>query len=146
MAYTGSKAQAGRGSTLSIGATPVEIGEVSDIPFKRPEWDYVDVTNLDSGSDQEMLPTIRKASSFTVKFNRVVSDAGQIAVEAAYASGAISAFVVQLPKSSTQTVSGDKYTFNAFVKGADFDVSPTKQIESSCTLQVSGSVAYTAGS
>lgn len=146
MSYTGSKAQAGRGSTFSIGGTPTLIGEVSDIPFNRPEWDFVDVTNLDSGSDQEMLSTIRKAASFTVKGNRVAADAGQLLVEAAYASGAINSFTITLPKTATQTVSGDKYAFNAFVKSASFDVAPTKQVEYSINLQTSGPVTYTAGS
>lgn len=144
--YTGSKAQAGRGSTLSIGATPTEIGEMTDVSFNRPEWDFVDVTNLDSGSDQEMLATIRKAASFTAKGNRVAADAGQLLVETAYATGALSAFTLQLPKTSTQTVSGDKYTFNAYVKSASFDVAPTKQIEYSISLQTSGPVTFTAGS
>lgn len=144
--YAGSKAQAGRGSTLSIGATPTEIGECSDVPFTRPEWDFVDVTNLDSGSDQEMLPTIRKAASFTVKGNRVSSDAGQLAVETAYGSGALTAFTLQLPKTAAQTSTGDKYAFNAFVKSSSFDVTPTKQVEFSIALQTSGPITFTAGS
>jgi predicted secreted protein len=146
MTYTASKAQAGRGSVFSIGGTPTEIGEVTDISFNRPEWDFVDVTNLDSGSDQEMLPTIRKATTFTVKGNRVAADAGQTAVETAYASAALAAFTLLLPKTATQTVSGDKYTFSAYVKNAAFDVAPTKQIEYNISLQTSGAVTYTAGS
>jgi hypothetical protein len=146
MTYTGSKAQAGRGSTLSIGGTPTEIGEIVDVPFTRPEWDFVDVTNLDSGSDQEMLPTIRKAASFTAKGNRVGTDAGQLLVETAYANAALNSFTIQLPKTAAQTTSGDKYVFNAYVKGASFDVSPTKQVDYSIMLQTSGPVVFTAGS
>lgn len=146
MAYSGSKAQAGRGSTLSIGATPTEIGEVSDVQFSRPEMDLVDVTNFDSGGDQELLPTIRKSNTFTVKGNRVSSDAGQQAAETAYQTFALSAFTLQLPKTPTQTVAGDKYTFNAYVKNLSFDVATTKQIEFSMMLQISGAVTFTAGS
>jgi hypothetical protein len=145
MAYTGSKAQAGRGSMLSIGATPTEIGECSDVPFNRPEWDFVDVTNFDSGSDQEMLSTIRKAATFAVKGNRVSADAGQLLVETAYANGALTAFVLQLPKTATQTTKGDSYAFNAYVKSAGFDVSTTKQIQFNLNLQTSGPVTFTAG-
>jgi len=144
--YSGSKAQAGRGSTLSIGATPTEIGEMTSVPFNRPEWDFVDVTNFDSTSDQEMLPTIRKAATFSVKGNRVATDAGQLLVEAAYASGALNSFTILLPKTATQTTTGDKYLFNAYVKGASFDVAVTKQVEYTINLQTSGPITYTAGS
>ena len=146
MAYAGSKSQAGRGSMLSIGATPTEVGECSDVPFTRPEWDFVDVTNFDSSSDQEMLATIRKAATFACKGNRVMSDAGQLLVEAAYQSGALTAFTLTLPKTPTQTTKGDVYTFNAFVKTFGFDISPTKQIEFNLSLQTSGAVTFTAGS
>jgi hypothetical protein len=146
MAYTGSKAQAGRGTVLSIGGTPTPIGEVTDIPLNRPKWETIDVTNFDSGSDAEFISTIRKSSNFTVKGNRVSSDAGQTAVETAYESGAISAFTVQLPKTGAQTTSGDKYTFNALILGCDFTIQPTKQIEFSLDLQISGAVTFTAGS
>lgn len=145
MTYSGSKSQAGRGSLLSIGATPTEIGEVSDVPFTRPQWDFVDVTNFDSAADQEMLSTIRKAANFTVKGNRVSSDAGQALVETAYQSGALTAFTLTLPKTAAQTTSGDKYTFNAYVRTFGFDVTPTKQIEFSLDLQTSGPITFTIG-
>jgi len=146
MSYTGSKAQPGRGSKLSIGTTPTEIGEVSDVPFNRPEWDFVDVSNFDSAVDQEMLPTMRKAASFTAKGNRVAADAGQLLVEAAYASGALNSFTLLLPLAAGQTVTGDKYVFNAYVKSCQFDVATTKQVEYSILLQTSGPITYTAGS
>ncbi len=38
MTYGGSLAQAGRGSTLSIGGTPTLIGEVKDVPLNRGKW------------------------------------------------------------------------------------------------------------
>lgn len=146
MPYTGSQAQAGRGTTIGIGGTPTLIGEVTDFPLNRGKWDFVDVTNLESGSDSEQLATIRKAATLTVKGNRVQGDAGQVAVETAYQNGTLSSFTVTLPKTSTQTVSGDKYVFSAYVAGFDFSISPTKQIDFSIDLQVSGAVAFTAGS
>lgn len=145
MSYTGSQAQAGRGSTISIGATPTLIGEVTDLPISRGKWDFVDTTNLESGSDSEMLATIRKAATFTLKGNRVSSDAGQIAVETAYQSGAIATFVIQLPKTTAQTTAGDKYTFSAFIAGYEFQIAPTKQIDFSIDLQVSGPMVLVVG-
>jgi hypothetical protein len=146
MTYTGSKAQAGRGSTLSIGGTPTEIGEVSEVPFTRPEWEFVETTNFDSGSDAEMLSTMRKVADITFTFNRVSSDAGQVLVEAAYVAGTITAFVLQLPKTAAQTTTGDKYTFNAFVIGSDIKVSPKDKVAGTVKLQTSGPVTLTVGS
>lgn len=146
MPYTGSQAQAGRGSSLSIGATPTLIGEITDVPFKRPEWNFVDVTNFESGNDEEVLSTIRKTGQFTVTFNRVSSDAGQAAVEAAYQSGALSPFVMQLAKATGQVTNGDKYVFNAYVIGSDLGIKPTDKIAGSITLKTSGPVTLTVGS
>jgi hypothetical protein len=146
LAYTGSKAQAGRGSLLSIGSTPTPIGECSDVPFNRPEWDTVDITNFDSGSDEEQLVTIRKAATFSITGNRVSSDAGQTAAETAYQSGALASFVFALPKTTAQTTTGDTYTFKAYVKGSNFKVSPTAKVEFTLNLQTSGPVTLTPGS
>jgi hypothetical protein len=145
MAYAGSKAQAGRGSTISIGSTPTPIGEVTDIPLSLPKWETAEVTNLDSGSDAEYITTIRKASNFSVKGNRVAADAGQVAVQTAYSNGTVSSFTVQLPKSAAQTSTGDKYVFNALVLSCSFDISPAKAMEFSLDLQITGAVTFTAG-
>lgn len=146
MPYTGSKSQSGRGSTLSIGSTPTEIGECNDVPFTRPEWTDVDVTNFDSAADAEILPVIREPKEFTVKGNRVSSDAGQVACETAYQAATLSAFTLVLPKTTAQTTSGDKYTFNAFVKNLSFDLTPKKQVEFNLLLKISGAVTFTVGS
>jgi hypothetical protein len=145
-AYTGSKAQAGRGSLLSIGATPTPVGEVADVPFNRPEWETVDTTNFDSGIDEEQLVTIRRASTFSITGNRVSSDAGQIAAETAYQSGALTAFTFALPKTTAQTTTGDTYSFKAYVKGSNFKVSPTGKVEFTLNLQTSGPVTVQVGS
>ena len=144
MAYTGSQAQAGRGSTLGIGTTPTLIGEITDLPVNRGKWETKEVTNLDSGSDAEFISTIRKPGTVTFKGNRVASDAGQTAVEAAYQSGALASFTITLPKTATQT-SGDTITFKALVIGSDFSISPTQEIAFSIDLQISGATTVTPG-
>jgi hypothetical protein len=145
MPYTGTKAQAGLGTTLSIGSTPTEIGETDDLPFDRPEWGTADATNFDSTAE-EFITTIQKSMEFTVTGNRVSSDAGQAAAEAAYASGASTPFTVQLKKTATQTTSGDKFTFNALVLGSSFRVQPTGVIKFSLKLKTTGPVTFTIGS
>ena len=144
--YTGSQAQAGRGSTLSIGATPTLIGEITDLPLDLPKWDTADVTNLESGMDSEVLPTIRKTASITIKGNRVSSDAGQMAVMTAYGAGTKVAFTVTLPKTATQTSTGDSWAFSGYVLSASFTVNPTKQIDFSIDIESSGAFVPTAGS
>lgn len=146
MPYTSSQAQAGRGSQLSIGATPTLIGEVKDVPLNRGKWSLVDTTNFESGSDSEQLVTIRKPGTLTFKGNRVSSDAGQAAVESAYQAGTLTAFVLTLPKTAAQTSTGDKYTFSAFVVGSDFTDSTEQVIEFSIELQLSGPCTLTVGS
>jgi hypothetical protein len=146
MTYGGSLAQAGRGSTLSIGSSPVLIGEVKDVPLNRGKWSVVDVTNFESGSDSEQLTTIRKPGSLTFKGNRVSSDAGQVAVETAYQAGTLVAFVLQLPKTAAQTTAGDKYAFSAFVVGSDFTDSVEQAVEFSIELNISGGCTLTVGS
>jgi predicted secreted protein len=144
-AYAGSQAQAGRGTIIAIGATPVPIGECSDLPLNRPEWDSVDVTNFDSGMDEEQLVTIRKAATITITGNRVASDAGQLAAEAAYQSGEKTPFTITLPKSGTETTSGTVFTFTAYVKGVTFKVTPTGKVEFTLNLQTTGGMPSTPG-
>jgi hypothetical protein len=145
--YTGTKAQTGAGTELAIGATPgVIIGELADFPLSRPKWETADVTNFQSGKDAEYITTIRKASTLTLKGNRVGDDAGQVAVETAYQSGEPVPFLATLPKSDAQTTAGDTFTFNALVLGFDFSITPTKQIDFSVDLQLTGNCAFAPGS
>jgi hypothetical protein len=146
MAYAGSQAQSGRGSTLSIGATPTLIGEVKNVPFTSGKWQTADVTNFESGNDAEFISTIRDNGTVTFDGNRVSADAGQQAVETAYDTGEIAAFSLQLPKSAAQTTKGDAYTFNALVISRDFTVDVTKEIDWKVELKISGAVTFTAGS
>jgi predicted secreted protein len=145
MSYTQSQAKAGRGSSISIGPatgsppTATLIGEMTDLPFSAPKWDTVDVSNMEYGSDSESLVTMRKPSSFTVKCNRVASDAGQVAVIAAHSAGTLSPFTIVLN-------SGETITFNAYVLSYDLPAEVTKEIDFSFDLQTSGAVTMTVAS
>lgn len=144
--YTGSKAQAGRGSTLTIGGTV--IGEIDNLPMKRGKWALVKTTNFQSGSDAEQLVTIRDPSSITFKGNRVSSDAGQVALEAAYQNATLSTFVLTLPINTKagQSSQGDTYTFSAYVIASDFDDSTEQAVQYSIELQGSGACILVVGS
>ena len=144
--YAGSKAQAGRTSTISIGTAPTLIGECDQIPVDRGAWKMDDVTNFESGSDAEYLPIIRDGGKLELTGNRVSSDAGQVAVEAAYQNGSIQPFTVTLPETSADTTKGDTLTFNAYVMGSTFNVDLKGAIKFKLSLQVSGPMTLTPGS
>ena len=154
MSYTGSKAQAGRGSSLSIGAvtgsggseTFTLVGEIKTSGITGAQWSTVDTTNFQSGADQEFLTTIRNNGSVRIAGNRVSSDAGQVAVEAAFASGSKYDWKLQLPLAQGQTTTGDLYTFSALVESREFDVQTTSEISWTVNLKVSGPVTLTTGS
>lgn len=143
-----SKSQAGRGATIAIGATPTLIGEVKNVKPSGEEWKTEDVTNLGtSGNNTEKLATILEGGTVEISGNRVSSDAGQVALQAAFASGVATNFVITLPKTSTQTTTGDTYTFLAIVLALptpELDV--TKSIPFTAKLQVTDGVAFAIGS
>jgi hypothetical protein len=144
--YTGTKAQTGAGTMIDIGTSPgVVLGEVSDLPVNRPKWATANVTNFESGKDAEYIGTVREGATVNIKGNRVSGDAGQVAAEAAYQSGAPTPFLITLPKTSAQSSAGDTIAFTAIVLSFDFSVSPTKQVEFSADLQVSGPSVVTVG-
>ncbi|HTF67032.1 MAG TPA: phage tail tube protein [Edaphobacter sp.] len=146
-----SKAQVGRSSVFSIGTpggspTYTPVGEVKSSGITGAQWGTTDVTNYDSGVDQEFITTVRNNGSLKLDGNRVSSDAGQIMVETAFSTGAITPFELKLPKSSGQTSAGDTFTFNALVESRDFTVGVSEVINYSVTLKISGPVTFTAGS
>jgi hypothetical protein len=53
MTYSNSLAQTGSGSTLSIGTTPVLIGEIKSSSINGASWATADVTNFNSGLNQD---------------------------------------------------------------------------------------------
>ena len=95
--------------------------------------------------NEEFIVTIRKSMEFTVTGNRVSADAGQVAVQTAYAAGTLSSFTLQLLKNAAQTTTGDKYVFNALVLSQSFKIETTKKISFSMKLKTSGPVVFTAG-
>lgn len=135
------------GTAVALSVLPgVTIGEVSDFPLERGEWQFDDTTNFQSASDEEQLATIRKTGSVTLKGNRVSSDAGQVLVEAAYQSGALTAFSATLPKEVSQTTSGDTIYYNAFVAQSNFSAETTKAIKFSIKQNITGGTKVILGS
>jgi hypothetical protein len=154
MSYSISESSTGFGAILSIGPaagtvspTFVVIGECSEASPSGREWGEEDVTNFQSPIDKEYKKTNRDPGKFKLSGNRVATDAGQLALEAAMDSQSNFMFKLQFPISGTQTTTGDVWTFNAGVMSVDpTSVTPDKIIKFGCDLRLSGSRTITAGS
>jgi hypothetical protein len=142
MAYTGSKAISGQGTILSIGVTPTVVGEVSDITQSGRQMGNEPTTNLQSVA-KEFIGTIMDSGSVEFSFNRIATDAGQLAVEAALVGGVPVAFVVQEPKGSF-TTAGPKVSFNALVAESNLTWA-SKVITGKVKVLVSGAFTWTPG-
>lgn len=148
MTYTGSLAQTGRGAVISITVASVvtPIGEVISWTPSGRSLPTEDVSNLESLS-REFISTLPDEGEFEVVTNRVSSDAGQAAVEAAFEGGAKQTFTVVYPKTAAQTTLGDKYVYSAIVSEAmggaiTFD----KKITYTFKVKISGAPTITLGS
>ena len=152
-----SKAQVlGAGCTLSIlgitgvvpAGSPVAIGELTDFKFNSIKRATTTNTNFDSGQTVQKLGTLLDFGSLTGTYNRVSTNAGQLALIAANANGAAYDFQLQLEPNALagQTTTGDLYKLSGIVTEAGaFDLSQSKV--SSCTFTIElNSVVFTAGS
>lgn len=153
MAYTGSKAQSGRGTQLSIGGvtgaapgTFTLVGEVKTSGISGAQWETTDVSNFESGADQEFISTMRNNGELSVGGNRISGDAGQVAVEAAFASGSKYDWKLVLPLAPGQTTTGDTYTFSALVVSREIPIETTKEVGWNLKLKISGAVTLVTGS
>lgn len=146
MSYTGSKAQSGSQTILAIGSTPTTIGEVTNLSQSGKQNATDDTTNLQS-LGEEFIATLLKPGKWDVTLNRVSGDAGQLLLVAAFNAATVGPFTITLPKTPTQTTSGDKYAFTALVEELDdvSDVKPDKKVTTKASLKVSGAITFTAG-
>lgn len=144
MPYTTSKADTGLGSILAIGATPTTVGEVKSMKLSGRKWDTDDVTNMQS-TQKEFITSIQDTGEWAIDGNKISGDAGQVLVETAFASGALTAFTVTLAKAPGQVTTGDKYTFSALVTENDASFELSKANTFSLKLKVSGTMTFVAG-
>lgn len=142
--YTHSAAQTGAGSSLSIGATPTLIGEIKSCELSGT-WETVDVSNFQSSVNREFIATMRDNGTCKLSGNRVSADAGQLLVEAGYASGLLQSFTLVIDKTPAQVTTGDTYTFSALIMERAFTVAVDKEVDYQITLKISGAVGFVEG-
>lgn len=146
MTYTGSKAITGLGTTLGIGVTPTLVGEIIEVKQSGRTVKTDDTTNMNSLAT-EFLPTIMDSGTWDITFNRVGTDAGQTALETAFQSLASNtSFTITLPKTSTQTVKGDSWTFLGLVQELSYSIAPDKKVMGTLKVKISGPCNPVAGS
>lgn len=153
MAYTISKAQAGRSTQLSIGPVAgttgtvvyVPIYEIRSVDRNGVKWDMIDVSNMNSGVYKEKLQTMLDPGQISFECNRVSADPGQVALENALAVGGAYMFQLTLPKAAGQSTTGDVYTFNALVMSDAEKFETTAANTRSYSLEVTGTPVLTEG-
>jgi len=150
-------ATSGEGSALSINTgttgTPswVTIGEIMTFDVTGRTAGTSDVTNFNSGKYKAWIPTLIDSGVVDMKVNRAFgsSDAGQVALEAAFVGLTVTGFKFVFPISAVagQTTVGDTLIFQALVQECgSWSVSPDKAVTAAFKLKITGAWTYTAGS
>lgn len=138
---------AGTATPLTFTNIYLSIGEVKTATPVDAKFSTENVSNFDSNIDEEYIKLMRNNGQIKVSGNRVSSNAGQLAVVAAFndANNPYQ-FQVTLPKRPDQTTTGDVYTYAALVMGQSFQVETAKAVTFDLELQITGPVTFTAGS
>ena len=100
--------------------TGVAILQLKEFSIPEQTWKYDSVTNTGSpvigvGVMEENLPTTVDPGIFTATGIFLPSDAGQIAMQTAFATGLANSFQVQLKPIAGQSTTGNTYAFTGFV-------------------------------
>jgi predicted secreted protein len=147
MTYGGSRAFAGQGSQLQLGAgTPAApgayttIAEVTKIQRSGSKMDLVDVTNMDSiGAYREKLATLLDAGDVAFDMNYIPSDVTQQSLQALFDNRTLAPWQIVLPNSL------GTWNFNAYLMSNDFDLSTDKASTLTAKLSITGKPVFTAG-
>lgn len=150
-----SQAYAALGAQLAVSNYPysgtvetwTNILEASKVKGPGEKMDTVEVTSLDSVGYKEFITSLRDSGeiSFDVNYTTPATGAG-VSARTLRNNVTKMHYKITLPKSPTQTSTGDAYDFYGYVTGYDPSFDETKQISATITIKVTGAVNYTAGS
>jgi hypothetical protein len=154
-----SKGFTGKGTTLSIGSggqseTFTAIAQLKTIQFGGQKIDFDEISNLDSpqmGTSgtllRERMPSAADAGTLDASGVFLPGDAGQLALDTAYKSGALTDFKIQLPKGPGQATTGNLYAFSAYLAERPLpDVQFDKTVTFKMKLQLTTDITITPGS
>jgi predicted secreted protein len=142
MPYANSQAIAGRGSILQFGTGSVSpytfsvLAEVKKIQFSGSKYDLADVTNFESGTFREWLPTLADSGEISFEANLIPSDASQAALLTAFNNATLQPWQVVLPNSV------GTFAFNAYVSSLERDIPLDKEATISGKLKVTGQIQF----
>jgi len=140
-----SQAVCPRGTQLQRGTNPLAptgyttIAEARKITRTGAKSGFDNVTNMDSGNNEEMLPTILTPGTVDFEINFIPGDATQQTLLDDYNNQVLSPWKVQLPNAL------GAWTFNAYVESEDFTLDFSKAATKSVKLQITGGVTWTPG-
>jgi predicted secreted protein len=140
--YTGSAAFVARGAVISYQSDPSssfqELAEIKSIDFTGAKFDLSDVTNYESGTFREWLPTLGDSGELSFTGNYVPSDSSQQALLGFFNSATLVTWKITLPDAA-QAV--EPITFKAFVTSLEHNLPLDKEATITGKLKITGQVA-----
>jgi len=123
------------GTTLSLGATPTLIGELTSLNFSGFGLSAVESTNL-AATTKTFLPGIISPGTISCDFNSDGANAGQDLIKSTVTARTSISFAIASADSST-------FSGSAIITGYDYKAAVDGVITGSVTLQVTGALTIT---
>jgi predicted secreted protein len=151
MAYTNSQAVAGRSSILQYSTNPPSVAytilsEIKTISFSGMKYDLADVSNMQSSSFREWLPTLADSGDLSFTGNLIPNDASELALIGFFNAATLVTWEVVLPATAAYPTSAGTFTFKAYVASIDRNIPVDKEATISGKLKITGQISFTAGS
>ena len=123
------------GTTLSLGASPTLIGELTSLNFSGFGLSAVESTNL-AATTKTFLPGIISPGTISCDFNSDGGNAGQDLIKSTVTARTSIAFAIASADAST-------FSGSAIITGYDYKAAVDGVITGSVTLQVTGALTIT---
>jgi hypothetical protein len=116
------------------------LAEVRKISRTGAKSNFDNVSNMDSGNTEEMLPTMLTPGQVDFEVNFVPGDATQQTLVTDYNTQALNPWQIVLPPGTGAPTSLGGWTFLAYVDSEDFTLDFAKGATKSVKLQITGAV------
>lgn len=101
------------GTTVTFNS--VDIEGIESIEVSGQTTEEVEVTDNDSGGDEELLAGLRRGGLMTLNCRQLPGSTGQDSLRTARGAGTVAEVVITLPASATDDATTATMTFDAFV-------------------------------
>jgi hypothetical protein len=123
------------GTTLSLGATPTLIGEITSINVSGFGLSAVESTNL-AATTKTFLPGIISPGTISCDFNSDGANAGQDLIKSTVTARTSIAFAIA-------SADGSSFSGSCIITGYDYKAAVDGVITGSVSLQVTGTLTIT---